>query len=493
MHNIHRLRFAHGVGVLLLFGCREDSLPTRATSGVVPAAAAAHFSIADAAARVRSDAASGIRRRGEQDEMLRIEGQVPGFAGFYLDSVGDVVVYMKAVPGTVATAIRPVLAARYAARSEVDVRQAMARAGAAKIVDAKFALSELVAMQNRVTEQPILVRGFVGVGAYIAKNRLAVGFADTADVPAGIETLVSIGIPREAILAETWGPITTTGTFTDVTRPVGAGVAIVTARPDVPGWFEFGSAGFIVRDASGTNRLLVSAHVFNSHPGINGVTGDTIFQIDRVRGGGIGTVAVNPLWQATGCPTNNPATGLPPDYCTDADVAIGNFNPLVASQRKVATSDQEGLNGDTGSQHINNFYPITATMPPELIVTGRNVVHKSGYRTGTTTGAVAVPCVDAFATMPWRSQKPPVLKWLMVHCVYQVRHAGWGEGDSGGPVFARQDAGGPYFAMGIVSSGAGTISGGICNAGAGCSFFFTPWSQIESWLGVGSLNPTRTP
>lgn len=45
------------------------------------------------------DALAGRGRRGEQDEMLRLEAQLPGFGGFFIDSLGEVVVYMRSSDG----------------------------------------------------------------------------------------------------------------------------------------------------------------------------------------------------------------------------------------------------------------------------------------------------------------------------------------------------------------------------------------------------------
>jgi len=58
-------------------------------------------------------------------------------------------------------------------------------------------------------------------------------------------------------------------------------------------------------------------------------------------------------------------------------------------------------------------------------------------------------------------------------------------------VFARQAAGGAYYALGIMV--AGTIqANGACTNGLVCQVIFNDWGTIESWLSAGALNPATT-
>ena len=127
----------------------------------------------------------------------------------------------------------------------------------------------------------------------------------------------------------------------------------------------------------------------------------------------------------------------------------------------------------------------------------RNVVHKSGFRTGTTTGEIVLPYVGTYSDILWPIKAigvPTDTVTVWFTGLVRVAHAGWGYGDSGGPVFAREVSGGPYFALGIQHAGEGSIntSTGICNAGTGCAFFFVPWGQIEGEY-VNAFNPKTTP
>jgi hypothetical protein len=75
----------------------------------------------------------------------------------------------------------------------------------------------------------------------------------------------------------------------------------------------------------------------------------------------------------------------------------------------------------------------------------------------------------------------------------RVIHAGWGEGDSGGPVFMRDEALTPYFALGIETAGEGhKDSAGRCDAGTSCTFYFSPWGAIEGHFNL-TLDPRTNP
>lgn len=140
-------------------------------------------------------------------------------------------------------------------------------------------------------------------------------------------------------------------------------------------------------------------------------------------------------------------------------------------------------------------YPISGVATPEFISTTANGVHKDGFVTGTTTGQLMVPDVQTVAHMCWGGptcniNDPFQGVWLGYFNVTRVAHAGWGFGDSGGPVFAGNGA--PYYALGIMVAGTGTHDGRICTAGMNCAFFFTRWSLIEQAIGGYTLNPATT-
>ena len=143
-----------------------------------------------------------------------------------------------------------------------------------------------------------------------------------------------------------------------------------------------------------------------------------------------------------------------------------------------------------GGRQTNGYYSISDVLSPEYVKDSSNKgVHKSGYETGTTTGAIDIPL--AKVVIPHESWGSYKNQWhevtFMYYNVTKVAHIGWGLGDSGAPVFAGN--GSPYSALGMqVAAAVSSMSGNVCNAGAGCAIYFTRWSNIEQDLGF-SINP----
>src|SRR5438046_2710689 len=118
-------------GLLALGGCSTDTSPPSASQLTPPQVM--RWALDDAP-RLVTLAASGVRDRGEQDEMLRVESKVPGFGGFYIDSLGAVVIYLKQGPATAQSDLaRTAVYNEYLNRPESNVREIMPRASDAQI------------------------------------------------------------------------------------------------------------------------------------------------------------------------------------------------------------------------------------------------------------------------------------------------------------------------------------------------------------------------
>lgn len=479
----------------ILWACSPDdppSAPRLASSSILRSA------LADAP-QVLADAVAGKNVRGEQDEMLRREAELPGFGGFFIDDHDQVVVYMKRSARTPEPLVRKRLADAYASRTEARIREVMPRAANAKILDGDYTLSELIAVENRLSHSPILIPGYVGVGTSLLKNRVVLEFSDSANVAAGLSAAQSIGIPLEVIVPEVWGEVRVTTRWADVVRPLEGGIKLsVLNRTAQPNFGEAGSVGYNVITNNGTVYFLTAGHIPNVLRGSNGVVGDTVFQPGWAPNfpPAVGTIVSNPAWGAQ-CGGINPRTGRQYDFCIDADVALGSYINGNSGERKIGTSMYEGQNGAPSiNDQINGFYPISGVATPEFINTGTLGVHKSGYQTGTTTGQLVLPDAQAVAHSCWGTptcnlNDPNQGVWFALWNVTKVDHAGWGYGDSGGPVFAGDGA--PYYALGIQSAGTGPNDGRICTGGTACAFLFARWSLIEQTLGMGTLNPATNP
>jgi hypothetical protein len=442
---------------------------------------------------------TGTYIRGEQDKMLQIEARLPGFGGFFLDSVGTVVVLAKPSLMQSPALIRQTVQTTYANRPEAAIREVMAKAINARIVEAVYGLSELVAIENRVSANRGSVPGLIGVGTSIVKNRVIVGFVDSSKFADGLTALGELGVPITAVIPEVWGGARNTANWTDRVYPERAGPQTsVVNRSRSPGGYARGSSGYMVTTSSGTAYMLLTAHQVITGSGINGVTGDTVLQ--PWQGIPAAKIAYDPLWE-TNC-DQNPVTHAPYDYCDNADVAAAKLLPGVAYEKKLATSDYEGLNGAPAPCcHIHGYYPIQSVVPPEFVWQNSTIgLHKSGYSTGTTTGTIDAPvasvgvfgCIGPFPNPPISGQQcgggRPI--WTLHRKVSHVAHIGIGIGDSGGPVFAGN--GTPYYALGIVVAGIfRDLTEEICSLGSGCQMWFVRWSDMEAALGLGPLNPVN--
>lgn len=491
-------RNAHALSVsgllVLMAACSPDRVPPTEPSKtfvIQPSSAL------DDSRQLVALAVQGVVRRGEQDKMLQLEAQLPGFGGFFIDSTGQVVVYMKPHFRTPAGRVRAVLQGAYASRPERKVREVMSSAGRARIVDGEYTLSELIAVENRIARSRVPIPGLAGVGTSLVRNRVKVGFVDAAALTRGLPIIKSIGVPLEALLPEVWGEVQPSATWYSRIRPTRAGISIYVANRTTSGQFVgHGSHGFNVLAANGVSYSMLVSHVANNHRGINGVTGDTLFQpfisdADPTLGGPTGRVSINPPWGDAFCGAN-PATGTDFDFCTSSDVALATFVGTASGERKVGTSKYEGLNGASGTMEISGWHEIQGVVPPEFVEQNCCGVHKSGFQTGTTTGEIDIPYAHVYARIQWG----PTLgsyRWILYEGVTRVAHAGWGQGDSGGPVFARRVRSDPYYALGIQV--AGTTGGPVgnnavvCDTGTACAFYFSRWSNIEAAIGLGTLNP----
>jgi hypothetical protein len=120
----------------------------------------------------------------------------------------------------------------------------------------------------------------------IFKNRVKVGFTDTAAVLAGVDLIEQMGVPARVLIPEVWGHPKLTSTFKDMHRPLYGGLQIgMMNRTYVPWdngatlWWNFdGSVGYDVHTDAGVHYMLTASHLANGFRGVNGGVGDTILQ-----------------------------------------------------------------------------------------------------------------------------------------------------------------------------------------------------------------------
>jgi hypothetical protein len=504
MHTFKFFRTNTGAGCALLFsvlGCSADAT-------VKPMLVQHRTSALMNASGVQARAESGELGRGEQDLLVRLERQLPGFGGLYIAD-GAVRVHVKSdtIP---LQHVRAVLSAVYSAHPNAAVREAMSTVSSATTIPARYALSELIAIQERVEES---VAGWNSVGTRLMANNVVVSFPDSSALLSGLNAMPGVGVPLDAITAIVMPPLHAASNFSSMVRPTRAGLQILlensTYEPlgtknisgvNVPEWYgNRCSLGFNVQTSTGANYFLTAGHCENGWRGVNGITGDSVFQptmsFPPAPSGFMGTIAINPAWkEGSACPIR-PGTDTHYDFCTTADVALGVNASGIGSERKVGVSDYEGDNGYPGTDHIHNWYSITRVLPPEYVDSVmRHQPYKSGGTTYTTAGPFIQDMTDASASMCWPANKYGCgsIKWILWQNVSSV-HADADGGDSGAPVFTGDPVNGaPYAALGILVAAARPLGIYDSDRCSSCYYYFARWDQIEPRVGLGTLNPKTT-
>jgi hypothetical protein len=163
-------------------------------------------SIFTAAPAVIAKALTGVRDRGEQDTMLRVEAKLPGFGGWFL-AADTFNVYMKQPSSTSAEDVRRILYDTYSTRPEEYVRRLIAMGPRVKIIPGHYSLSELIAIEHLMVSPSKLIPGFTGGGTSLLHNHVIVGFTDSASVCPGAAAIASMGVPIDALELEVWGII----------------------------------------------------------------------------------------------------------------------------------------------------------------------------------------------------------------------------------------------------------------------------------------------
>jgi len=92
-------------------------------------------------------------------------------------------------------------------------------------------------------------------------------------------------------------------------------------------------------------------------------------------------------------------------------------------------------------------YAVVGIITASQVPVTRNLVHKSGERTGTTTGALLSTCYNFFSQIRLATG----IYGFEAKCQVALDHIGSGGGDSGAPVFARLVDGGSYYALAFTS------------------------------------------
>jgi hypothetical protein len=419
-------------------------------------------------------AAQGRTARGVEDEILRVESEVPGFGGMYFDpGAGRFVAFVRdpGARGRAVAALRVAAArwgnahpeARSLAGGEVDVRT-----GA-------FAFSDLMAWQQALLPALGRVAGVVGIDADERENRVTISVTNDAAAAEIGRVAAAVGVPTQAIAVRRSPAIKALqSNVRSYTRPLAGGFQIenVSRIRCTIGWN--------VTTTLGETGFLTAGHCAAGNNGA-GSTGGSIYQAEATSSSNIvGNVAINPTW-TNGCWTSasSPPLGFYGGYfsgpCTEADVmfvstSAANADKVLAVTSNVATNNVPGS--------INYSSRNGLISSPVFAFVGA-VVDKVGRTTGTTRGTVQATCTAAVV------QGSPN---YVVTCADRVETASSGKGDSGAPVYRL--IGNGRYPLGTLFAGnlnwEDFDGEAYCDASRGavtCTYLYAPWSNIQNRLG----------
>jgi hypothetical protein len=150
----------------------------------------------DIRAQVSGASQEPARMKTHDDLLIRVEKHVPGFGGMFIDSNGQLAVYLLDT------------AQLEAARSAVVAVFGPSRVPAAGIraIQGQYAVSQLKAWTERAGAV-LKIRGVTMVDLDEAKNRVKIGVESSSQMPAVEKALSSLSVPRKAVSIDVTGPI----------------------------------------------------------------------------------------------------------------------------------------------------------------------------------------------------------------------------------------------------------------------------------------------
>jgi len=170
----------------------------RATETACMAATCVLFAIlgCDIRAQVRGASQEPARMETHDDLLIRVEKYVSGFGGMFIDSNGQLAVYLLDAAQLDAT------------RSAIEAVFGPSRVPAAGIraIEGQYAVSQLKTWTERAGAV-LKIPGVTMVDLDEAKNRVKIGVESSSQMPAVEKALSSLSIPRKAVSIEVTGPI----------------------------------------------------------------------------------------------------------------------------------------------------------------------------------------------------------------------------------------------------------------------------------------------
>jgi len=419
-----------------------------------------------ARAEIRA-AVQGRKVRGIEDEILRIESRVPGFAGMHKDASGQMVVHLADLSQ------RPAAAAEMAKIAVLlkDMDPGAARdlaAGRIKVAQADYSFSQLVDWQQATLNALAARAGFNSVDADESTNHVHVTVLDGTDTESFAQAMIGLGIPQKAIEITYGTPLHASNIRNRFPNGLGGGMQIENELG------QFCSLGFNVTTNFDEQAFVTAGHCAPGTPGA-GALGNLIYQNVNTGGYQVGTILENPVWPTI---SDAPCGGL---KCPWADVMLVRYLNPSLSVHVVAATTYLGQNNQLGSI-FENAWRVNQQRRPYPLYAGYAGVDKVGRTTGWTRGNVSGTCISAYL--------PPPDNYV-VRCANTITGSSVGPGDSGASVFLL----GPTttWVVGVLfaSSYAPNTDGqGNWWCNQSCTYAYSDWSAIESGAFLSrTLNP----
>lgn len=438
---------------LVLSGCGED--PERGPTAVaerIDPTLASPATLALAVARGEIQAAEqGRQARGIEDEILRIEAQVPGFGGLYFDrDAGQVTIVIR----TDTDQAQAVSAAR-----EVTSRLAglpgmpPSLAEDIRVVEGEFSFSELLGWSKTLFPQLLSIEGFLSIDADESTNRVQVRVEHPDAEVAVRQAADGMGVPEGLLRVQRGDRLLAANSLTSRFRPTGGGIQITPFSFGDP---PFCTLGWNVTTSQDEEGFLTAAHCAAAQPGN---PGEVMFQADVTVADSVGDVLLHPAWDIPDCEDAQGGTWNGP--CTDADAM---FVLSGEGMKMVARPWSLGTNNQSGSLTIAGWW--RSIYYPQYSVIGLNA-DKVGRTTGWTRGEISATCEKTLVTI---AGSP-----ALVRCADRVEDAAVGAGDSGSPVFFSASIDGTLLPLGVLFGGNHTQE---APCSSDCHYVFSPFDAI---------------
>jgi len=373
------------------------------------------------------------------DQLARLAERIPGFGGIFLDENGRIAVYL--VEGEVTTLSVREIGATIARTLGWD--EPRLRAGAIRILPGQYSFRQLKEWNDQLFPHVFEIEGVTLTDIDEARNRLRIGVESEEAAEVVIETLDSLGVPREAVIVEEVEPILPMATLRDKVRPLVGGLQI-----NFPGYLC--TLGFnAVR--SSVAGFVTASHCTNVQ---GGVEGTPYWQPREDTDTFIGTEIADPLYtRRLGCPRGR--------VCRYSDSAFAQLAFGVnASLGYLAQT------ASLGSLTITGSFQITAEATRRV---RGEVLNKVGRTTGWSQGPITQTCVNVGVT----GTRIVLLCQDFVQATVDA-------GDSGSPVFKINGSGVTLY---------GLLWGGNSS---GTSFVYSPIGNIQRSDELGSLRTCAT-